>query len=220
MKSFLTIVLLSFFSLQQGIAQSRLAANDPAAKVILDKVSAKFKTYKSVQAAFTMNVEDYTGKVVATRTGNLTMKGDKYRIAMKEQEILSNGVDLWNYDANTNEVQISKLDPSQEEITPQKMFSNFYDKDFLYKLNGEKKVGSKVLQEIELTPTNKNQSFHKVYVLIDNATNTLTGMKVLENNKNQIVYTITSFSGKPVLTDETFVFNTKRYPGVEVIDLR
>ena len=44
-------------------------------------------------------------------------------------------------------------------MTPQKLFTNFYDKDFFYKLNGEKKVGGKTVQEIEMTPTDKTQTF-------------------------------------------------------------
>ncbi len=44
------------------------------------------------------------------------------------------------------------------------MFTNFYDKDFLYKLNGETKQGNKTLQEIELTPVDKTKSFFKVIV--------------------------------------------------------
>ena len=49
-------------------------------------------------------------------------------------------------------------------ITPQKLFTNFYDADFLYKLNGEKS-GNKTLQEIELTPRDKDgKKYHKVYL--------------------------------------------------------
>ena len=34
-------------------------------------------------------------------------------------------------------------------------------------LNGEKKVGTKTLQEIEMTPVDKSKPFHKVYVQVD-----------------------------------------------------
>jgi len=78
------------------------------------------------------------------------MKGTKYRVSFGGQEIFCDGtnhLELMIKDAN--EVTISKLDASSGMITPQKLFTNFYDKDFLYILNGEKKVGARTIQEIE-----------------------------------------------------------------------
>jgi hypothetical protein len=40
-------------------------------------------------------------------------------------------------------------------------------KIFCTKLNGEKKQGAKTIQEIELTPTDKTKTYHKVYLYID-----------------------------------------------------
>src|SRR5690242_15198744 len=161
-KFYLTILAigLAFFSIAQG-------KNDPAAKAILDGVSAKFKTYTTVQATFTYKVENAAGKVLSTKTGSIKMKGTKYYIIFNGQEIFCNGVTVWNYDKAANEVTISKLDASGGMITPQKLFTNFYDKDFLYLLNGEKKVGGKTMQEIEMTPVDKSKPFFKVYVQVD-----------------------------------------------------
>ncbi|RYF93848.1 MAG: outer membrane lipoprotein carrier protein LolA, partial [Chitinophagaceae bacterium] len=135
--------------------------NDPAAKQVLDAVSAKFKTFNSVQAAFAYKVEDAKGKVMSTKNGTVWMKGNRYRVSFAGQEIFSDGKTTWNYDKNTNEVTINNVEGSANAMTPQKLFTNFYDNDFLYLLNGEKKVGTKTLQEIEMTPTDKSKPFHK-----------------------------------------------------------
>src|SRR5258706_2342554 len=146
---FLAMALVSIsFS---GFAQT----NDPAAKKILDAVSAKFKSFKSVIANFTYKVESAVGKSLSTKKGSVTMKGSKCRISFGEQEIWCDGKTVWNYDKNSNEVTVSKVDAASGAITPQKLFTDFYDKDFLYKLNGDKKEGAKTLQEIEMTPTDK-----------------------------------------------------------------
>ena len=150
-----------------GFVSKAQATNDPAAKLVLDAVSAKFKTFKTVKASFTYKVENATGKALSTKTGSILMKGTKYRISFSGQEIFCNGTTIWNYDKSANEVTISKLDASGGTITPQKLFTNFYDKDFLYILNGEKKVGTKTIQEIEMTPVDKSKPFHKVYLQID-----------------------------------------------------
>lgn len=193
---------------------------DPAAKAILDGVSTKFKTFTTVQASFTYKVENASGKLMSNLAGTIKMKGTKYRISFNGQEIFCNGTTVWNYDKAANEVTISKLDASGGMITPQKLFTNFYDKDFLYILNGEKKVGNKTLQEIEMTPVDKAKPFHKVYVQVDKAAKTLYSTKVLENAGNRYTYTVSSMTTNKPLADNVFVFDKTKYPGVEEVDLR
>ena len=194
--------------------------NDPAAKQVLDAVSAKFKTFSSVQAGFTYKVEDAKGKTMSTKSGTVWMKGNKYRVSFGGQEIFSDGATVWNYDKNTNEVTINNVDASGTALTPQKLFTNFYDKDFLYLLNGEKKVGTKTLQEIEMTPTDKSKPFHKVYLQVDKAAKTIYSTKVLENGGNRYTYTVSNMKANGALADNQFVFDKKKYPGVEEVDLR
>ena len=209
----ITVLLLTGLSL---LAQS----NDPAAKKVLDDVSAKFKTYKTVQAAFTYKVEDANGKVMSTKTGTIWMKGTKYKVNFGGQEIFSDGKTVWNYDKSAKEVTINNVDASASGITPQKLFTNFYDKDFLYLLNGEKKVGAKTLQEIEMTPTDKTKNFHKVYLQIDKAAKTIYSTRVLEKAGNRYSYTVSSMKTNGAMVDNIFAFDKKKYPGVEEVDLR
>jgi outer membrane lipoprotein-sorting protein len=195
-------------------------SNDPAAKKVLDAVSNKFKSYKAVQSNFTLQVEDAHGKVQGTKKGTVFMKGQKYRVNITGQEIYSDGKSVWTYDKAANEVTITQLDVSGSGITPQKLFTSFYDKDFLYKLNGEKKVAGKVVQEIELTPVDKTKAFHKVYLLVDKKTQNVYSTKVLEKNGNKYSYTVNTMNGKAAVPDDTFVFNAGAHPGVEEVDLR
>ena len=194
--------------------------NDPEAKKVLDAVSAKFKTFTSVQAAFSYAVEDAKGKVQSNKTGSITMKGSKYKVAFGTQEIFCDGKTVWSYDKSAKEVTINNLDVSGNTLTPQKLFTNFYDKDFLYLLNGEKKAGAKTLQEIEMTPTDKSKAFHKVYLQVDKAAKTIYSTKVLENGGNRYTYTVTNMKTNLPAADNMFVFDKRKYPGVEEVDLR
>ncbi len=212
----LYVVMVLLFSGSVTTAQS----NDPAAKQVLDAVSAKFKTFSSVQAGFTYKVEDAKGKTISTKTGTVWMKGNKYRVSFGGQEIFSDGKTVWNYDKSSNEVTINNVDASSNALTPQKLFTNFYDKDFLYLLNGEKKLGAKTMQEIEMTPTDKSKPFHKVYLQVDKAAKTIYSTKVLENGGNRYTYTVSNMKTNAALTDNQFVFDKAKYPGVEEVDLR
>jgi len=194
--------------------------NDPDAKKILDAVSAKFKTFKSTQASFTYQVENAQGKVLSSKKGDVSMKGNKYHVTMSGLEIFSDGRNSWSYDKSANEVTVNGVDASGTAMTPQKLFTNFYDKDFLYKLNGAKKVGAKTVQEVEMTPTDKSRAFHKVYVYVDRVSNTIYSAKFLEKSGNRYSYTINSLKPNSAVAESAFVFDKKRYPGVEVVDLR
>src|SRR4029077_4370680 len=116
-----------------------MGKSDADAKKILDGVSAKFKSFKTVSAKFNLKIENSAGKVQGSKSGTVSMKGTKYRVSITGQEIYSDGSTSWTYDKSSNEVQVNKVEASAASITPQKLFTNFYDKDFLYKLNSETK---------------------------------------------------------------------------------
>lgn len=221
---YLIVALLSVAFL--SVAQSGNATNDPAAKKVLDAVSSKFKTFKGVQATFVLQVEDGKGKVQGTKKGTVYMKGPKYRVNLSGtdegagQDIYFDGSNVWTYDQSANEVTITKPDEATGTLTPQKLFTDFYDKDFLYKMNGEKKEGNKVLQEIEMTPVDKTKAFHKVYVLVDKKAQTIYRTRVLDKSGNRYSYTINSLNGNASVNDGLFVFDKSKYPGVEEVDLR
>jgi outer membrane lipoprotein-sorting protein len=215
----LSLFILGFVTL--GIAQPKgLGKNDPDAKKILDAVSAKFKTFKAVQAKFTLKIENASGKTIDSKSGTVYMKGAKYRISITGQEIYCDGSTVYTYDKSSNEVTITKIDPSANSLTPQKLFTNFYDKDFLYRLNGETKIAGKIYKEIELTPVDKTKPFFKVLVYVDKATNTISSTKVFEKGGNRFTYSVNTMNTTTPIADNSFTFDSKKYPGVEVVDLR
>jgi chaperone LolA len=212
MKKFTVVLLMVIGLTNLAIAQQ--------AKQILDGVSAKFKSFKSVTAKFSLKIENSAGKSMGSKSGTLHMKGNKYHVLVPGQELFSDGSSLWTYDKGDNEVTITKLDPSANTITPQRVFTNFYDKDFTYKLNGEKKSGAKTLQEIELTPTDKSKTFSKVVLFIDKTAQTISTTKVVEKTGNQTTIAVSNMNTSTAVADAVFVFDAKKFPGVHVEDLR
>ncbi|MFI5194806.1 MAG: outer membrane lipoprotein carrier protein LolA [Chitinophagales bacterium] len=215
--SVLSVFLITISCLGQN---NSLGQNDPEAKQILDKASARIKAYKSIQAVFTLEIQDGEGKSQDTKKGTIWMKGNAYKVDITGQEIYSDGKTIWTYDKSSNEVTITKSDPSSSALSPQKLFTNFYDKDFLYKVNGEKKQGAKTVQEIEMTPIDKTRNFHKIYLYIDKKSHMVVSGKMLDKSGNRYLYTINNLKGNLPLTDGSFVFDKAKHPGVEEVDLR
>jgi outer membrane lipoprotein carrier protein len=212
-------VIFSFLAGLLVLSPCFSQSTDPAAKQILDQASAKIKSYKSIQAAFTLQVQDAKGVSQGIKKGTLYMKGSRYIVMITGQEIYCDGKTIWTYDKSANEVTITKVDPVSGSISPQKLLTSFYDKDFLYKMNGEQKMGTKTVVEIEMTPTDKTQNFHKIYLYVDKKSHLVSSGKMLDKNGNRYIYTINSLNGAANLSDASFTFNKSKHPGVEEVNL-
>lgn len=214
MKHFLMTCLLIIVTL------SSQAQGDAKAKAVLDAVSAKVKSLKSLKANFSITITGAKGSKPQSKKGTVSMKGNKYYITLSGQEIYCDTKTIWTYMKENNEVQITSFDPNENSFTPSKLFTNFYDKEYSYKYAGEKTVGGKKMDMIELTPTNKTKQYSKVELMVDKASSVVAGGKMYEKNGNIYSYTVSNYTPNPNLTDNMFVFNKAKYPKVEVVDLR
>ncbi|MDR3711275.1 MAG: outer membrane lipoprotein carrier protein LolA [Puia sp.] len=219
-KSIVTSLLLGGFILVAQAQNNSLGKSDPDAKKVLDGLSAKLKSYKAIQANFNLRVEDSKGKLQGNKSGTIYIKGTKYHINVTGQQIFCDGKDVWTYDKASNEVTISKSDPTATTISPEKFFTDFYDKDFLYKLNGESKQGGRTVQEVELTPVDKTKPYYKSYLYIDKVRHTMASLKLLDKSGNVYTITTSNLNGNAPLTDAQFTFDKTKFPGVDVEDLR
>jgi outer membrane lipoprotein-sorting protein len=198
-----------------------IGKNDPDAKKVLDALSAKLNSYKAVQANFTLKVEDQKGKLQGSRSGIIYLKGNKYHVSVVGgQEIYCDGKDVYTYDKSSNEVTITKNDPSTQMLSPDKVFTNFYDKDFLYRLNGENKIGTKTVEEVELTPVDKTKSFFKVLLYVDKLSHTPVSMILFDKGGNRYTLDTNKINGSAPITDAQLAYNKAKFPGAEEVDLR
>lgn len=216
MKKLIGILSLGLFTMTQPV----LAQTDAKAKSILDAATQKVNSLKSLKANFTLNLASANGKTKQSKSGTFYMKGSKYRISIQGQEIISDNKTVWTYIKESNEVQINNYNPSEQTISPTKLITNFYDKEYKYKYAGTKKSGTKTCDAIELTPINTSKQFSKVEVLVDKASGTIAGGSITEKNGNRYTYTISNFAGNAAVDDKLFTFDPKAYKGVEVVDLR
>lgn len=214
----LFLLTISFGTLQ---AQSNyIGKSDPEAKPIMKKVTAKYKSFKSFAADVQLIVENGQGQKTQAKKGQVEIKGSRYHLLMDGDASFSDGANIYNFDKSANEMQITRVNPKDNTLTPQKLFTDFYEKDYLYKLNDEIKKAGKTIAQIELTPVDKTLPFFKIILDIDKATSTIAGATIFEKNGTKYIYAITSLRPNVSLPDAKFTFNKSSYPGVEVVDLR
>ncbi len=70
-----------------------------------------------MQANFTLKVEDSKGKLQGSRSGIILSEGNKYHVSVVGgQEIYCDGKDVYTYDKSSNEVTITKNDPTTQML--------------------------------------------------------------------------------------------------------
>lgn len=218
---FALLTLLSFNFLQ---AQSAAPAekSDPEAKKILDKIRKKYESYKTVEATFSLNIEVPT-KAKEVQKGVISQEGDKFRLEMDQQTIVSDGKTTWVYQKNINEVQINNADPKDTEngfLTPKDLLKRYQKGDFLYAVTDKISEGGKVLTQIEFKPKDKSSEYSKLRVSIDEKTTEIKSILAFAKDGSRYTFTITRLNTKKVFSAEQFKFDTKKYPGIKVEDLR
>ena len=207
-KTYFLLIALSL------ITNTAKAQNDPAVKEILDTVTTKLKTYKGINAGFTLVSKSRSGKINNSVNGKISIKGNKYYIKEGDTEIFSDGNKTWNYNGN-DEVTVTAADADEQALTPQKILTGFSDKDFTYKLVSS--TGN--FNEIQLVPIDKRKNFKKVNLFVDKSRMIITKAKVVDKSSNTIDFKLNNINTNADIADNTFVFNQKKYnKNIEVIE--
>jgi len=193
---------------------SIIAQNDPAAKKILDGVSNKIKSLKTISASFSLKSLSSKGVNNGMRNGSVSLKGQKYLMKQGKIEIICDGSKIYNYDGNKT-ITVSGVEESGSTLSPQILLSNFYDKDYTYKLITS--VGN--FHQIELIPIDKRRNVQKINIFIDKAKSFITRAKILDKSNNTVELTISNTNTNINLNDNIFQFNKAKYPAdVEILD--
>jgi len=208
----ITALLGLFFSFTSN-------AQDAKAKTILDKVSTKFKAAQTIQANFALSINDASGKAKSTKKGVFAMKGNKYKVDISGQQIICDAKSVWTYMPENKEVQVSSYNPNEQTISPAKLFSGSYEKEYKISYSGTKTIAGKSVDVIELKPL-KAQAFSRVQLYVDKTSNLITGGQMFDKSGGSYTYSISNVRFNTSIADSEFTFNAAKYPGVEVIDLR
>jgi outer membrane lipoprotein-sorting protein len=204
-----------------GFVSASYAQTDAKAKAILADVSKKYRSYDVVKTDFTFILDNPQAKIKETQQGTLIVKAktNKYRVTMTNQELISDGKNQWTYLKEDKEVQVTNADNNGDALNPAKIFT-VYEKGFKYTYTGESKVGGKVFQMIDLAPTDVTKSYFKIRLGIDKTAKQIGSVVIFDKSGNKYSYNVKKIIPNVKVPESTFAFDTKKYPGVEVVDLR
>jgi len=210
--------LLFFFASAFSAAAQTNDLQDSKSKVILDELSSKTKAYTTIKAEFTVVMQSKDkDKKPDTQKGALQLKGNKYKLTIKGQEIISDGKTTWTFLKDNNEVQINDVDPSSNDgLSPTTIFT-IYEKGYKSKFTGE----TAATETIDLFPVNpEKKKFHTLRLVIDKAKKQIISCTASMKDGGTVNYVLNSFTPNSPITEDQFLFDPKAHPGVEIVDLR
>ncbi|GIS08117.1 MAG: hypothetical protein CM15mP112_02290 [Flavobacteriales bacterium] len=187
-------------------------SNEKINEEIIDDIVTKISGYKNISIDFDLLYENISLDIKTNKKGKLILENDKFSIDLDEQIIINNGDIQWTYLKDINEVQISN-----NELTVG--VSNLSD---LFKIS---KNDYKILflkdevnfYLIELIPKTI-KSFIKIQIKFQKQNKEISEIKVFDKEGGKFIYSINKL--KYDLEINSFYFDTSKFPGIEIIDLR
>jgi outer membrane lipoprotein-sorting protein len=198
---------------------SARAQYDPKALETLDAMSKKYKAMEAFEANIVCNMTNEIDKVNEEFKGKITVKGNKFRLALPEQEIFNDGTTQWTYLPEAKEVNIDNYDPNSDDVNPSKIL-DMYKKGYKYLSLGDKTEGGVVCEEIDLVPDKKDAQYFKIKMMINKKDKSIQSWTMFNKAGDRYKYTITKFIPGVKVEDNFFVFDPKKYPNVAISDLR
>ncbi len=206
-----------------GLAAAAHAQKDAKASEILNAVSEKYQKIPSFKASVRQEVISTNGnKVIDSFEAKITVKGNKYRLEIGEQEIYNNEKTVWTYLKEQNEVNINNYSPDSEDAvnSPAKIY-DLYKKGFKYVYLGEQKADGQTYDMVDLAPEFPDKVNYFRILLHIKKDKSISSWEVFEKgNRKKFKFTILNFSPNTQVNDQFFDFDVKAHKGIEVIDLR
>lgn len=202
-----------------GFAGVAFAQYDPKALEILDAMSKKYKSIPAFEANISYTLTNEVEKINEEFKGKIIVKGDMYKLVLPEQEVINNGTTTWTYLPEAKEVNIDNYDPTSDELNISK-FYEIYKKGHKYMYLEDKTEGGVMCEVVDIVPEKKEAQFFKMRMFVSKKDKGVQSFTMFDKSGNQYKYVITKFNPNPGISDNLFTFDPKKYPGVEVIDLR
>jgi len=211
MKGMMTFIfcIIAIFAYSQG--------KDNKSSELLDEVSAKVKSYKSIKVDFSYSMVNIKAKVNEEKTGSLLVSGDKYRMNAAGRIIFSDGKAIWTYIESSNEVQIHSKDDSDDATTPSRLLTS-YNTNYKSKIIKEKNQDPNI-ELIELIPI-KQKNITKAILGIDKSKKQVKSFSLFDKSGSTYTYKITKYQTDVPVQSGDFIFEASKFPGVDIEDMR
>lgn len=221
------IFLIALFA---GIFTSTFAQNqdftkpgdvDPAAKAVLEKLRTKYDSYKTLEVVFQIEIE-IPEEPKEVQSGTLQQEGEKYRLTLDGQTIVSDNETLWYYLEHRKEVQINDVEESEggDVMSPKDLMRIYESEDYVYFLTNEFSEGGKIVQQIEFKPLDQDSEYSKLRLTIDKKANMIERIKAFSKDGSRYTFKLNKIMPNKTFAASLFEFKKSECPDCEFVDLK
>ncbi len=191
------------------IANGCIAASSGGA--LLQRCAAKIKSAPSLSVTYTVSADGNTAE------GLLVLQGEMFTISTPGMVSWYDGKSQWTYSDQIGEVNV--ISPTAEEVQQINPFAIV--KSFSSSYSSEQvKSSSAGVTTLRLTANNRKSDISSADVTINDKTLYPTRIVLTMSNRQKVTINIKNVKAGGKLPVSNFRFDAKRYPNVQVIDLR
>lgn len=206
-----------FLLLTTGIgllSSGRIQAQDAAE--ILDRMAGLYEKSGGMSARFQVQASDGKEPV----SGQLDMRGDKFRLISSENHIFFDGTTQWVYLPGTDEVNVSKPEPKDLMLNNISFLLKHYKEEFTARcLPADGNGGKQAVYRVELTPRREGY-ISRVVLSIGKKAYLPAALQIELSDGQEVVVTVSGIKTGVNQPESFFVFKEADYPNAEIIDLR
>lgn len=204
-----TVVLCVFLT---GMVQPQDVDN------VLARLQRKYESIRDLQASFTQTVRFGVTQATQTFQGKMWIKkGNRYRIEMEQQTIVTDGVSVWTYSDLNRQVFIDVFREDPRAITPDRVLIDV-PKNYFAAIIGKEKVDGTETLVLKLTPKDKKSLVKSMKVWVNPSEWLMVKVEVLDVSDNLTTYITKEIKINSGFSDRMFQFEIPTE--AEVIDLR
>ena len=204
-----SIVFLLFMFLS-GTAVK--AQTTEAAKKLLDQVSAKIASFKTMQFDFVYVLENRQENIKQETEGSVTVSGDLYKLNFLGAEQLFDGQKTYTIVPENEEITISTVEEEDDfGINPSKLLY-FYKEGYAFQWDIKQNVMGRNIQFIKLIPIEENKEVKYLLLGIDTRLKTIYRLIEIGANETRTTLTISNFTPNIKLAANYFTFDATQYP--------
>ncbi len=194
------------------------AAQEGEASRLLSRLREKYEDVDNLSLGFTQTTVFAVSGAEQETAGTLVMgKGNRYRIALGDRVIVSDGKSVWSWSKANDQVIVDRFRDDPAGTTPERLLTRIPE-DYRAILTGSGDVGGKETTVLKLTPGKPGTQVKWLKLWVDEDGPTVLKLQVHDLGENDMTYLLRDVEVDGKIPDSVFTFTAP--PGAEVLDLR
>jgi outer membrane lipoprotein-sorting protein len=168
---------------------------------------------------FSASVKNTENGTNFSETGKGWVKGQKFYASYGENTIISNGTKTWTIIKDEKTTYVTDADDDESENMNPKKLMTLWKTGFKNKYEKESTLNDVAVHVVNLYPNeSKDTDYHTIVLYITKSSSELKKAVMKANDGTVMTYTVTKFTSNPTVEDTKFVYDSKKYPGYELVN--